>query len=98
MPVETRPFDPAEYLDTPEGVEAYLQDAFSCGDPAEIVDALGVVARAMGMTQLSEQTGLSRPALYRALIRGGNPGFATVMKVARALGFNLAPVPISQGT
>lgn len=91
MAIETRPFDPAEYLDTPEGVEAYLEDAFAGGDPAEITDALGVVARAIGMSQLAERTGLTRPALYKALSREGNPEFATIMKVAQALGFRLSP-------
>jgi probable addiction module antidote protein len=90
--IETRPFDPVEYLDTPEGIQAYLQDAFAGGEPAEIVDALGVVARAMGMSQVAERTGLSRPALYRALSREGNPAFSTIVRVAQALGFTLSPV------
>jgi DNA-binding phage protein len=48
MALETRPFDPAEYLTTPEGVEEYLRAAFKTDDPAEIADALGVVSRAKG--------------------------------------------------
>lgn len=97
MTIETRPFDPSEYLDTPEGIEAYLQDAFAGGEPAEITDALGVVARAIGMSQLAERTGLARPALYKALSREGNPEFATIMKVAQALGFKLSPVRVPEG-
>jgi len=97
MKIETRPFDPAEYLDTPEGIEAYLEDAFASGDPGEITDALGVVARAVGMTQLADRTGLSRPALYKALSRDGNPEFATIVKVASALGFKLSPVRVLEG-
>ena len=97
MPIETRPFDPSEYLDTPEGIQAYLEDAFASGEPAEITDALGVVARAIGMSELAERTGLSRPALYKALSRGGNPEFATIVKVAHALGFKLSPVRVFEG-
>ena len=95
MPIETRPFDPAAYLDSPEAILAYLEGAFEDGDAAEITDALGVVARARGMSQLSEETGLSRQALYKALSSDGNPEFATVMKVIRALGFRLHPEPAS---
>jgi probable addiction module antidote protein len=94
MAIETRPFDPAEYLDTPEGIHAYLEDAFAGGDPSEITDALGVVARAVGMSSLAHRTGITRPALYKALSREGNPEFATIMKVAEALGFKLSPVPV----
>jgi probable addiction module antidote protein len=94
--LETRPFDPSEFLDGPEAVGAYLQDAFASGEPAEITDALGVVARAIGMTELAARTGISRPALYKALSRGGNPEFATIVKVAHALGFELRPVPTPQ--
>jgi probable addiction module antidote protein len=94
MPIETRQFDPSEYLDTPEGIQAYLEDAFAGGEPSEITDALGVVARAIGMSQLAERTGLTRAALYKALSREGNPEFATIVKVAQALGFKLSPVRV----
>jgi probable addiction module antidote protein len=94
MAIETRPFDPAEYVEGPEGVQAYLADAFETGDPAEIADALGVVARAAGMSTLAQRTGLTRQALYKALNRDGNPEFATILKVAQALGFRLTPEPI----
>ena len=83
------------FLDSPEAILAYLEGAFEDGDATEITDALGVVARARGMSQLSEETGLSRQALYKALSSDGNPEFATVMKVVRALGFRLHPEPVS---
>jgi probable addiction module antidote protein len=60
MTTETRPFDPATYLDSPEAMLAYLEGAFADGDAGEIADALGVVARARGMSQLAEETGLTR--------------------------------------
>lgn len=84
-------FDPAEYLDTPEAIAEYLAAAFESGDQAVIADALGVVAKARGMTQLARDTGLARPALYRALSPNGRPEFATVLKVLQALGVRLTP-------
>ena len=93
MTIETRPFDPAAYLDSPEAMLAYLDGAFADGDAGEITDALGVVARARGMSQLAEETGLTRQALYKALSGDGNPEFATVLKVVRALGLRLHAAP-----
>ena len=89
MTIETRPFDPAAYLDSPEAMLAYLEGAFADGDAGEISDALGVVARARGMSRVAEETGLTRQALYKALSSDGNPEFATVLKVVRALGLRL---------
>ena len=91
MPVETRSFDPAAYLDGPDAIAAYLQGAFADGDPAEITDALGVVARARGMSALAAATGLPRQALYKALSTEGNPAFGTVLRVLHALGLRLNP-------
>jgi probable addiction module antidote protein len=81
----TRPFDAAEYLDSAEAVATYLELAFEDGDPALIADALGTVARAKGMTEVARKTGLSRESLYKALSAEGNPEFATILKVMRAL-------------
>jgi len=83
---KTKPFDPAEYLDTSEGIAAYMTEALESGDPAFVADALGVVARARGMTEVARQAGVSRESLYRALSADGNPEFGTVMRVAQALG------------
>jgi probable addiction module antidote protein len=74
---------------------AYLDGAFADGDTGEITDALGVVARARGMSQLAVETGLARQALYKALNSDGNPEFATVLKVIRALGLRVHPEPAS---
>lgn len=98
MTLQSRPFDPAEYLETPEAVEAYLADAFECGDSAEIGRALGVVARAHGMTQLAAETGLNRQALYKALSAEGRPELATIVKVMGALGLRLAPRAVGEMT
>lgn len=87
----TTPYDVAEHLRTPDEMAAYL-DAWledAPDDAAGIARALGHIARAKGMTQVARDSGLSRESLYRALGEGGNPSFATVLKVARALGVKL---------
>ena len=84
-------YDVAEHLRTPEEMAAYL-DAWldeAPDDAAGIARALGDIARAKGMTQVAKDAGLSRESLYRALSADGNPSFATVLKVARALGVKL---------
>ncbi len=86
----TRPFDAAEYLDSVEAIAAYLEVAFEEGDPALIADALGTVARAKGMTEVARKTGLSRESLYKALSAEGNPEFATILKVMRALDLKIS--------
>jgi probable addiction module antidote protein len=85
----TRPWDPADHLETDEDIVAYLEAAFEDGDPALIAAALGDVARARGMTKVAADAGLGRESLYKALSPNGNPEFATVLKVMRALGLQL---------
>lgn len=89
LPEGYRPYDSAEYLDTPEAWEEYLNATGEDGTASEIAYALGVIARAQNMTKLAEKTGLSRQALYKALSGEGNPEFATIMKVAEALGLKI---------
>lgn len=91
---KTKLFDPAEYLDDSESIAAYLSDALESGDPAFIADALGVVARARGMSEVAREAGVSRESLYRALSADGNPEFATVLRVMKALGLQLSAAPI----
>lgn len=81
-------YDVSEQLRTPEEMAAYL-DAWleeAPEDAAGIARALGDIARAKGMTQVARDAGLSRESLYKALGENGNPTFATVLKVAKALG------------
>ena len=88
---KTIPYDVAAQLRTPEEMAAYLDawlDEFP-DDAAGIARALGDIARAKGMAQVARDTGLSRESLYKALSAEGNPSFATVLKVARALGVKL---------
>jgi probable addiction module antidote protein len=82
-------YDSAEYLRSEEDMQAYFDAALEEADPAMITHALGVIARARGMSQLSRDTGLARESLYRALSSEGNPEFSTVMKVIKALGLKL---------
>jgi probable addiction module antidote protein len=89
MALKTTPFDAADYLNTAGSVEAFLRASFEEGTPSEVTHALGVVARARGMSELARDTGLSRQALYKALSADGNPSFATIVAVAEALGFRL---------
>lgn len=94
MPTKVAPFDAAEGLDTEEEIEEFITAAFETQDPAFIAKCLGIVARARNMSKLAEEIGMSRPALYRALSGKGNPEFATITKVMRALGLKLAPVKV----
>jgi probable addiction module antidote protein len=86
---KTRTWDVAEHLETVEDMAAYLEAALEEGDPALVAAAMGDIARAKGITQIARETGLGRESLYKALSPEGNPEFATVLKVVRALGLRL---------
>lgn len=90
---KTRPYDAAEYLETDADMAAYLQAALEEGEPSLVIHALGNIARARGMSQIARETGLRRESLYKALSPGGNPEFATVLKVVQALGIKLHAEP-----
>ena len=91
--LKTKPWDPAEHLETEQDLAAYLEAALEEGEPALVAAALGDIARAKGMTQLARDTGLGRESLYKALSASGNPEFATIMKVVEALGLRLHAAP-----
>ena len=86
--LKLRKWDSAEHLKTDEDMAAYLEACLQeAGDDAAfIAKALGNIARAKGMTQLSKDTGLGRESLYKALSGEGNPSFATILKVTHAVG------------
>ena len=86
---KTKPWDAAEHLETEEDMALYLEAALQDGDPALVAAALGDIARAKGMSEIARETGLGRESLYKALSPEGNPDFATVLKVIRALGLRL---------
>ena len=86
---QTRPWDPAEHLETEEDMAAYLNVALEEGDLSLIMATLGDIARARRMVVVAQETGLGRESLYKALSSDGNPEFSTVLKVVRALGLRL---------
>ncbi len=96
--VKLHKWDSAEHLQSEEDMALYLQACMEeAGDDAAfIAKALGTLARARGMAQLAEATGLGRESLYKALSGEGNPSFATVLKVVHALGLKLTP-QVAQG-
>jgi probable addiction module antidote protein len=94
---KTKPFDPAEYLDDSESIAAYMNEALESEDPAFVADALGVVARARGMSEVARRAGVSRESLYRSLSTDGNPELATVLRVLRALGLRLSASAARRG-
>jgi len=85
----TRPWDAAEHLESDEDMVAYLEAALESGDASLVAATLGDIARAKGMTEIARKAGLGRESLYKALSPEGNPEFATVLKVVRALGLKL---------
>ena len=90
MAIKTMKFDPAKYLKTEEDYAGYLADALETKNASFIADAIGVVAKARGMTQVSRKTGLGRATLYKALSTEGNPGLNTLLAVFDALGLRLS--------
>jgi probable addiction module antidote protein len=91
-------WDSAELLKTEEDIARYFAACMeeAGDDAAYIAHALGVIARARGMTQLAKDTGLGRESLYKALSGQGNPSFATILKVVKGLGLKLSAAPAAQ--
>jgi probable addiction module antidote protein len=89
------PFDSADYLDDIDAAAAYLEAALeeAGDDPAFVAQALGTIARSGNVSELARRTGMSREGLYKALSADGNPSFATIVKVARALGLRIRFTP-----
>lgn len=93
MSLKTTPFDAAAYLDTPESQAELLTDAFETGDAGYIARALGVVARARGMSQVAKDAGVTREGLYKALSAEGDPRLTTLLGVVRSLGLTVTVHP-----
>ena len=91
----TTKFEIADYLDNNDMIAEYLNTVLEEGSNDEIVSAIGHVAKAIGMTKIAEETGLSRPSLYKALSSGAKPQFSTILKVLRAVGGQLKINPIT---
>ena len=91
MPETFTKWDAAEHLGTREDARLYLE---ACaeedpGDGSLIRAALNDIARAQNMSLLARDAGMSREGLYKALSENGNPSFATVIRITRALGMQL---------
>lgn len=87
-------FDLAEHLKTEADVAAYLSLVLEEDDPAELAHALGVIARARGMTEIANASGMTREALYKALRPESKPRFDTISRVCNALGVRLTVQPL----
>jgi probable addiction module antidote protein len=96
MALQLTTFDVADYLDSEEAIAEYLSQVMAEGDDDEFLRALGHVAKARGMSQLAKDAGVGRESLYKALKPGATPGYATVGKVVRALGFRMAVKPVAK--
>jgi probable addiction module antidote protein len=90
MALKTTRWDAADYLETKEDIAAYLDAVLEDGDPELLKAALGDIARSKGMTDIAKAAGLGRSNLYKALSPDGNPEFATVASVLKALGLRLS--------
>ena len=91
--METSRFDIADYLDSKEMIAEYLNTVLEEGNNSDVINAIGHIAKEIGMTKIAEETGLSRPSLYKALSDGAKPQFATIMKVLRAIGGQIQVKP-----
>jgi probable addiction module antidote protein len=87
-------FDITEHLDSEQAIAEYLSIVLEEGDSSELAHALGVAARARGMSEIAKQSGLSREALYKALRADAQPRFETISRVCAALGVKLVAHPI----
>jgi len=90
MALKTLPFDAADAIDTPEAQAELLADALASGDAKVVTAALGMIARAKGMSQMARDAGISREAIYRATGPDGNPTLSTLMAIVRSAGLKLS--------
>lgn len=89
MAVKLTPFDGSKYIPEPEAQADLLADALESGHAPYVAHALGLIARARGMTEIAREAGVSRESLYKSLSLEGNPELTTIMAVAKALGLTL---------
>ena len=86
-------FDMAKQLKSEEDIAAYVTMVIEEGDSSELAHALGVAARARGMSEIAQAAGLTREALYKALRPNAHPRFDTINRVCTALGVRLVAQP-----
>ena len=93
--MKTSKFDISDYLDSKEMIAEYLNTVLEEGDNSDVINAIGQIAKAIGITKIVKETGLSRPSLYKALSDKAKPQFATIMKVLKAIGGQIQVHPTS---
>ena len=93
--METSKFDISDYLNSNEMIAASSHPLLEARNDTDLPPAIGHIANAPGMTKIAEETGMSRPSLYKALSEGANPQFSTIMKVLKAIGgqIQINPLP-----
>lgn len=87
--IEITNFDIAEYLDNKEVIAEYLSQILADGDMDELLESLGNIAKAKGMSQIANETGLGRESLYKTFRKGTKPKFDTIMKVMQSFGVKM---------
>lgn len=93
MALKTTAFDAARYLDTPESQADLIDDALESGNANYLAHAIGIVARAKGMSEVAKEAGVTREGLYKALSADGDPKLSTFLGVIRSLGLQLSVRP-----
>lgn len=89
---KTTDFELSQYLDSKEMIAEYLTQVLKDGDMDELLDAIGYIAKAKGISQIANDTGLGRESLYKTFKKGAKPKFDTVLKVLNALDIKLQAV------
>ena len=89
MAAKTYELDIAEHLNTPDDIRDFLNEIAETGDDSDFIHALGIAARAKGMSEVASQAGVARESLYKSLSEGGNPRFSTISKITKALGLKI---------
>ena len=89
MPTKTVPFEIAEHLQTDAYIQGFLKEVVETGNSSDFLHALKIAARAKGITEVAQSTGVSRASLYKSLADTGNPRFETIRKIVEALGCKL---------
>lgn len=87
--IKTNRFDIVKYLDSDEAITLYLNEMLETGNSNDFILALGDVARAKGVADIAQKTGLARESIYKALSDGAKPRFDTILRIMQAL--NIKP-------
>lgn len=92
MSLKINHFDISEHLKTDEDIQGFLKEVADTGNTSDLIHALGIAARAKGMSEVAMNAGVTRASLYKSLSEDGNPRFETVSKIVNALGCKLSIV------